>query len=678
MTPKPTPRRASTRYRVYTSQAVLLASLLLSNCVTPTPQLDEPLDSIATPPAQSEPIRPAPAGPAARFPTETVAQVTVITPPGESRQESTQDPAKALVDSGRYLDAALLLSDLAFTLPSPSRQDYLLRVTTLLLQGNYVQQADQILQQIDVQNLPLDYSIKKSILSAELNLAKQNPEGALQILQSLSRNINQSSSENLKAYYLALIDVYGIMGVYTGSAQARNSLAGLLDDNEELLENQEILLRDLQNLNDAELMKLSQQTPDLTFRGWVELARLAAAVRDDQQAQAQVDRWQQQFPNHPVNASIINTIVMRQSQTLGRPSQIAVILPMSGRHEKPATAIRDGLLAAYYAEPNQQAAPRLRFYDEGDDPNRITDIYQQAVNDGANFIVGPLSKEAVTTLASKGNTSISLLTLNYSDSAIVSYVPPNFFQMSLSPEQEAVHVAEHAWLDGHTNAAAIYPQTPWGERLYQAFKTRWEELGGVIVEPQTYNSQDSDYGVPIKKLLNLDESEMRFAAVRNLLGGKIQYEPRRRMDVDFVFMAASARQGRLLKPQLKFHHASDVPVYATSHVYTGQSKPELDRDMNDVRFSDMPWTLKEKSDNAPLKAQIEKLFPGDSLQLMRMYALGIDAFQILPELNRMRRNRFATYQGETGVLFLDANNRLQRKLLWAQFVQGKPKILAEF
>jgi len=100
--------------------------------------------------------------------------------------------------------------------------------------------------------------------------------------------------------------------------------------------------------------------------------------------------------------------------------------------------------------------------------------------------------------------------------------------------------------------------------------------------------------------------------------------------------------------------------------------------MNDVKFSDMPWTLKNDDRNAALKSEIAKLFPSDSYRFMRLYALGIDAFQIIPELNRMRRNRFASFQGETGILYLDITNRLQRKLLWAQFVRGKPKILAEY
>jgi outer membrane PBP1 activator LpoA protein len=289
-----------------------------------------------------------------------------------------------------------------------------------------------------------------------------------------------------------------------------------------------------------------------------------------------------------------------------------------------------------------------------------------------------LNKEAVTNLARYDGVQGGILALNYGDFTEDESLPENFFQMSLSPEQEAIHVAEHAWLDGHTNAAAIYPDTQWGARVYEAFKDRWEELGGTIVEYQTYDMKKSDYAVPIKQLLNIDESEQRYRTVRKLVRQKVEYEPRRRKDVDFIFMAAFSRQGRLLRPQLKFHRGSDIPVYATSHVFSGSRQPDMDRDMNGVRFSDMPWTLLTHSQNDNLKLQIKTVWPNTSNRYMRLFALGIDAYQIVPELNRMRRNRFTSIQGTTGILYLDISNRIQRRLLWAQFQGGIPKVLTEF
>ena len=611
-----------------------------------------------------------PTQPGARIEPE-VLQAPTGTPPAE-------DPARELIKSGRYLDAALLLIDLANTLPPPHRQDYQLRVASLLLQGNYIVQAEQILSEVDINGLGRNFQLRKSLLNAQLLLAKQSPQQAAAVLNPLAEDINSADTEQQKEYYRTRMDVYAMLSDYISSAQARVMLNPMLSDRDELIENQEALLRDLQNLAPEQLRDLEMNATIPAMKVWAGLAYVVSTARDLQQARQMIDDWQSRFPSNDVQDAIINTVVAQQPEALGRPTQVALILPMSGKFAKAAEAIRNGFLAAYYAQSSDTHRPIIRLYDETDDANQIQAIYQQAINDGANFVVGPLNKQAVTNLYNAGVSSSGILSLNYGDTEGVTSANNNFFQMSLSPEQEAVHVAEHAWLDGHKQAAAIFPNTSWGERVYAAFKDRWEELGGSIVEYQTYDMRNSDYSDPIKQLLNIDESEKRYNDIRSLVREKLEFEPRRRKDVDFIFMAAFARQGRLLRPQLKFHHASNIPVYATSHVYGGISEPQMDRDMNGVRFSDMPWTLTGDTKHSGLKKEIENTFPSSSKRYMRLYALGIDAYNIIPELNRLRRNRFASYPGETGTLYLDVSNRLQRKLLWAQFQAGLPKVIQKF
>ncbi|MCG6970743.1 MAG: penicillin-binding protein activator [Gammaproteobacteria bacterium] len=640
--------------------------ILVSSCGTPTPR----------PTPQRPPTVPeTPTG----VPPEaevSPAQAPVEIPLEEI--EKKEAPAQQLIASGRYLDAAILLTDLANSLPAPQKQDYQLRVASLLLLGNYIQQADQVLQETNVKGLDASFAVRKILLNGELALAKQMPEEALRQLSSLDDYIQTAAIEYQREYYRIQIDIHSALRRYADAALARARLEPLLEDDNEILENQETLLRDLQELDAAQLQSLSRKRTDNVLQGWLALAYIAKIASDEEQAQQEIANWRSEFPTHPVKQSIIATIVAQQPEALGRPTNIAVIVPMSGRFAKAASAVRNGLLTAYYADSAQTYRPEIRFYDEGEDPQQIHTIYQQAVSDGADFIIGPLNKEAVTNLAHYKGTHGGVLALNYGDFADDEPLPENFFQMSLSPEQEAIHVAEHAWLDGHTKAAAIYPDTTWGARVYAAFKARWEELGGTIVEYQTYDMKKSDYAIPIKQLLNIDESEDRYRTIRQLARQKVEYEPRRRKDVDFIFMAAFSRQGRLLRPQLRFHRGSDIPVYATSHVFSGSKQPDMDRDMNGVRFSDMPWTLVNHDQNDAMKLQIKTVWPNTSNRYMRLFALGIDAYKIVPELNRMRRNRFTSIQGTTGILYLDISNRIQRRLLWAQFQEGIPKVLAEF
>jgi len=118
-----------------------------------------------------------------------------------------------------------------------------------------------------------------------------------------------------------------------------------------------------------------------------------------------------------------------------------------------------------------------------------------------------------------------------------------------------------------------------------------------------------------------------------------------------------------------------LPVFATSHIFTGKINAQMDRDMNGVFFGDMPWVLPSETHHKELKKQIVKLWPNASEKYARLYALGIDAYNMIPSLNKLIAYRSEFYQGETGNLYLDDNNRIHRRLLWLGFKRGVPEIL---
>ena len=89
----------------------------------------------------------------------------------------------------------------------------------------------------------------------------------------------------------------------------------------------------------------------------------------------------------------------------------------------------------------------------------------------------------------------------------------------------------------------------------------------------------------IEGLMALTQSVQRYQRLRANIGGPLQFDPRRRQDADFVFLAANANAGRLLKSQLKFHYAGDLPVYSTSFIYSMDGRS--DADLNGVMFADI-------------------------------------------------------------------------------------------
>jgi outer membrane PBP1 activator LpoA protein len=222
----------------------------------------------------------------------------------------------------------------------------------------------------------------------------------------------------------------------------------------------------------------------------------------------------------------------------------------------------------------------------------------------------------------------------------------------------------------------LYPNTAWGERLHTAFKEHWQQLGGKLVEVQAYPLATPDYAKSIRALFNVDDSEQRYKTLRRVLGKRLEFDARRRQDVEFVFIAGFPEQARQIRPQLKFFDAGKLPVYATSHVYSGHIDTALDRDMNGITFGDMPWTL-TGSHTEPLYSAINELWPTRSEKYARLYAFGLDAYRVITHLQRLQQYPFERFSGQTGSLRMDEQQRLRRQLIWAKFRYGKPHLLEQ-
>ena len=219
----------------------------------------------------------------------------------------------------------------------------------------------------------------------------------------------------------------------------------------------------------------------------------------------------------------------------------------------------------------------------------------------------------------------------------------------------------------------LVPDTEWGYRLQRAFSKRFEALGGHVVGSATYPAKKNDYSAAIKNLLNLTTSNHRKSILQQVIQEQVNFDARRRQDVDMIFIAANSRQARLIKPQLKFHHAQDLPVYATSHISSSQSNPDDDRDLNDILFVDIPWMLDNRSN--PDHRQISRLWPEESRRFSRLFALGIDAYRIIPSLRRLMINPDESQLHNTGQLSVDRSGRVKRSLLMATYEKGRAKLL---
>ena len=297
-----------------------------------------------------------------------------------------------------------------------------------------------------------------------------------------------------------------------------------------------------------------------------------------------------------------------------------MLLPQSGRYAAAAQAVREGMLAAQAAAPKQNR-PQLRFYDTND-PEGVPNLLQQAAAAGATKAIGPLRKASVQALAQLSHLPIPTLALNHTDSA---HPRANLYQFALAPEEESRSVADAAWQAGHRRALILYPSGAWGQRMMRGFRQRWAQLGGQFAGEIAYAS-------PAALRISSDTA------------------------ADFLFLIATADHAQQLVPRLR---NIQLPLYSTSHALgnTTRAKPEL----AGLYIVEIPWLLHPgKHDALSLESLRRRV--AFNPRYTRLYAMGIDAYQLLPKLSWMAAHPQAQISGKTGRLQLDSRRRVHRKL----------------
>jgi len=599
-------------------------------------------------------------------------ETTRMAPPAVEPPASADVAEKAERD-GEYVVAAHEYTRLAQTTPAPRKQHFQLQAVTAFLKAGQISDAHTLVETINVTRIDPSYLARKRILQARLASMEGAHEKAIRLLDEASRVRNLSPS-TLSDIHSARAQAELALDNPVGAVRNLLSRQQYIVSKEDVAENQRQLWKMLVSLPRARLSMEFNNARDPALSGWIELALIAVEnAGNANRLTNAVEQWKKTHPTHAALESVVPTITASVPSISGRTDRIALLLPLTSGYAVAAQAVRDGFLAmdAANADPDK---PKIKVYDIGADPAKAPGFYDAAVNDGAQFVVGPLGREAAESIMRQASLKVPTLMLSHTDEEPGS-AAKYLFQFGLPPEQEARQVAERGYLDGHRQAAVLYPKSPWGERMTAAFTSHWQRLGGVVVSSQPYNEEENDFSDAIKHLLNITQSEERRGLLEKLLGQKMQFESRARQDIDFIFLATDAKHGRLLKPQLNFYHASHIPVYSTSHIFTGKGDPIQDIDLDGIRFCDMPWMLVGDGKIGELRQALQHDWPYAHSDLDRLYALGIDSYGILPNLNRISVESTARFSGVTSGLSLERDGRLHRQLLWARFHKGVPQLL---
>lgn len=309
---------------------------------------------------------------------------------------------------------------------------------------------------------------------------------------------------------------------------------------------------------------------------------------------------------------------------------IALLLPLhSPIFGSAADVVQQGFMAAI--NPKRLILP-VRVYSDFDENNSVVTTYRQAIANGAQAVVGPLTRNGVSALAAERDIPVPTLALNVADGQFA----PKLYFFGLAIEGEARQVAQLAKQQGLHQAIIITAHTQVSQRLQSAFEEEWAGQDRGILREIEYNDDPTVFA----DIANINDT--------------------------MVFLAVDAAKARLIRPYLP----NKMPIYATSQIFVGNDKTLTNYDLNGIHFVDMPWLLQP---DHPAVMIYPRPNPPLSVDRERLYALGIDAFRLIQLLISDKIDSALPLDGVTGQIQLNGHI-FQHRSVQAVFAQGQAQL----
>ncbi len=554
----------------------------------------------------------------------------------------------------------------------PLAQAYRLRAADILFRHGDLYRARSILGYVAEAELTPEQARRYMMLSAEIAVLMGDGQAALQQLDNPPPGATDlvPPDQQLRLSELRA-NALDQAGDHMAAALERiMNTANLLPPDQQAA-NHQAIWKSLMALPAEELRAQADRSPFSNIKGWMELAALTKSHQQDidQQLEA-LNNWLLRHPSHPAAMALPGELRSLRTVMRAQPKRVTLLLPLSGAYAASVgIPVRDGFLAAYFlALERGRDVPDLQIVNT-DGVHDFAGLYRRLREEGSEFVIGPFEKSGVQQLALLPELPVPVLALNYVQG--MEAFPAGLHQFGLSALDEARAAAEQAWRDGHRFALSLTPASAWGEEVAAAFRAHWRSLGGTLADSQHFGN-DEDFKAVTARILDVNASQNRAARLKQVLQENIEFIPRKREDANFLFMAALPRDARQIKPALDYHQARDLPVYATSHVFSGRVNRRLDSDLNDVRFCDIPWILAPATS---IRERVEQHWGRNAENFGRLYAMGADAYQLYRRIHQLGAFAQSRYFGQTGTLTLNSQGQVQRAPVWAIMKNGEPRLL---
>jgi branched-chain amino acid transport system substrate-binding protein len=177
--------------------------------------------------------------------------------------------------------------------------------------------------------------------------------------------------------------------------------------------------------------------------------------------------------------------------------KVAVILPLSaaGNAGLAGQAMRNAAEMAF-SEFNATNV-QLLMKDDAGTPEGARVAAEQALNEGAEIIVGPLFAQSVSVVSQVARTrNIPVIAFSTATNVATTGV----YLLSFLPESDVQRIVQYAASVGKRSFAALIPDNPYGTVVEAAFKQDVTRRGAKIIALERYTHDKAAMAAPVKTI----------------------------------------------------------------------------------------------------------------------------------------------------------------------------------
>ena len=301
--------------------------------------------------------------------------------------------------------------------------------------------------------------------------------------------------------------------------------------------------------------------------------------------------------------------------TVGKSRAIGVLLPMSGKFASYGTRALRAITMALKTYERSGVNYTLSVEDTGETVEQALRGLNRLANErGVSVIIGPLMSKGVDQVAARAQTlGVPLVTITQQPGAKASFV----FSAGLTPRLQSRELARYAIQKmGMKRFAILYPKDKFGEQYWQSYWDAVEEFGGKVTAVESYNPGETDYRMPVRKLVGTYYTDARQREVDALAKQRVELKITKKnrktakyfdlppvVDFDAVFIPDEPRAAGMILPTFAYQDVDQMKFLGVS---TWNSPELLERAGGSADSAVFVDALFLDADNARVKQFVER------------------------------------------------------------------------